>query len=268
MPFTASHPAAVLPLLRRPFVPVALIAGAVAPDLPYFVELPVTAQSWYEPFTNATFSHSWVGMLLVGLPGTVLLALLFSLVKRPVGDLFPFALEADGDDGKSRRGWPAFVFWFLISALIGLATHLVWDSITQEGRLLGVDLRFLHTNLWTGMTINRFLQHASTVLGLVVIVTWCVRRLRSGDVTLTRIAASRTWVIKRLAIVASIFLAGIAVAAFTVVETRNRDGALGLELTLAMILKSGIPVVVLGIMAYALAWHLVHLRRGASVRTE
>jgi hypothetical protein len=35
MPFTLSHPAAVLLLCRPPFVASALVAGAVAPDLPY-----------------------------------------------------------------------------------------------------------------------------------------------------------------------------------------------------------------------------------------
>ncbi|MEV0893740.1 DUF4184 family protein [Promicromonospora sp. NPDC050262] len=36
MPFTLSHPAAVLPLLCHPFSAAAIGAGAVAPDLPYF----------------------------------------------------------------------------------------------------------------------------------------------------------------------------------------------------------------------------------------
>ena len=35
MPFTLAHPAAVLPLCRRPLVASALVAGAVAPDLLY-----------------------------------------------------------------------------------------------------------------------------------------------------------------------------------------------------------------------------------------
>ncbi|MEI5672079.1 MULTISPECIES: DUF4184 family protein [unclassified Nocardioides] len=37
MPFTLVHPAAVLPLVRTPLVPSALVLGSVAPDLPYFV---------------------------------------------------------------------------------------------------------------------------------------------------------------------------------------------------------------------------------------
>ncbi|OEV34905.1 hypothetical protein HS99_0034890 [Kitasatospora aureofaciens] len=43
MPFTLSHPAAVLPLLRAagergPLVASALVAGSMAPDVPFFAE--------------------------------------------------------------------------------------------------------------------------------------------------------------------------------------------------------------------------------------
>ncbi|WP_368901166.1 DUF4184 family protein, partial [Escherichia coli] len=34
-------------MLRYPFVPAALVAGAVAPDFPYFMRIPVAAEDWY-----------------------------------------------------------------------------------------------------------------------------------------------------------------------------------------------------------------------------
>ena len=37
MPFTPSHAAAVLPFLRTPLPASALVAGSVAPDLPYYL---------------------------------------------------------------------------------------------------------------------------------------------------------------------------------------------------------------------------------------
>src|SRR5690606_26266927 len=63
VPFTLSHPAAVLPFVRAPFVPAALVAGALAPDVPYFVRLPRSADAWYEPFVNATTTHQPLGAL-------------------------------------------------------------------------------------------------------------------------------------------------------------------------------------------------------------
>lgn len=71
MPLTFAHPSVVLPLFRTPFVPAALVAGSMSPDLPYFLGATgtaVTAQSWYEPFFNATTSHSPLGALTVSLP--------------------------------------------------------------------------------------------------------------------------------------------------------------------------------------------------------
>src|SRR5215467_12574272 len=39
VPFTFSHPAAVLPLARRGLVFSALVVGSMAPDFPYFVQM-------------------------------------------------------------------------------------------------------------------------------------------------------------------------------------------------------------------------------------
>jgi hypothetical protein len=36
MPFTGSHPVAVLPLLRTPMPASGLVVGSIAPDLPYY----------------------------------------------------------------------------------------------------------------------------------------------------------------------------------------------------------------------------------------
>jgi len=36
VPFTGSHPAAVLPLLRTPLPSAALVIGSLVPDLPYY----------------------------------------------------------------------------------------------------------------------------------------------------------------------------------------------------------------------------------------
>lgn len=68
MPFTLAHPAVVLPLVRRPFVPGALVAGAMAPDLPYFLGAAGIASTragdWYGVFLNATETHGPLGLLL------------------------------------------------------------------------------------------------------------------------------------------------------------------------------------------------------------
>lgn len=178
MPFTLSHPAAVLPLLRHPFSAVALVAGAVAPDLPYFARstpVPVGAQSWYEPYMNATTSHGLVGALTVSLPYALALCGLYQVARRPVGALVAEPLGArrpvpDGAGRLLRR-----TAWVLLSLLIGIATHLVWDSVTHGDGYVVTHVPLLGTTVAGDLTWARALQHVSTVGGLVVIAVYLWR---------------------------------------------------------------------------------------------
>ncbi|MFD7453042.1 DUF4184 family protein [Kitasatospora sp. NPDC059827] len=193
MPFTMSHPAAVLPLLRTPFSRVALVAGAVAPDLPYFLVttgLPVSAQSWYEPFANATTTHTLPGALTVGLPYTLALWALLLAGWRPLAALLPLpapaALQSSGGAGGTGGTAGAMVRragWVLLSAVIGLATHLVWDSFTHYDGFVVTRAPWLNTTLAGSLTWARALQHASTIGGLAAIAVFAWRRrarLRTG----------------------------------------------------------------------------------------
>jgi hypothetical protein len=66
MPFTGSHPAAVLPFARTAMPASALVAGSVAPDLPLYLPTPYSAE----------LSHQIVGVLTVDvLAGFLLFAL-------------------------------------------------------------------------------------------------------------------------------------------------------------------------------------------------
>lgn len=144
MPFTLAHPAAVLPLLRGPLIGPALVAGAVAPDAPYFLVetgLPNSAQAWYEPLLNGTTSHGLGGVLTVDLPVALVLVLLFAVARAPLAP------------GVAPQRWRD-TGWIVISALLGIATHLVWDELT-----------------W-----SRLVQHLSTVLGLAVVAVYLWRR--------------------------------------------------------------------------------------------
>jgi hypothetical protein len=179
VPFTLSHPAAVLPLLRRPFSAAALVAGALAPDLPYFARstpVTVSAQSWYEPYMNATTSHTLLGAVTVSLPYAIALWGLFLLARRPVGSLLPTPArtrspEPDGASALLRRAG-----WVLLSLVIGIATHLVWDSFTHSDGFVVMHVPFLSTPLAGDLTWARALQHISTIGGLVIIAVYLWRR--------------------------------------------------------------------------------------------
>ncbi|MFF1817841.1 DUF4184 family protein [Kribbella sp. NPDC058245] len=163
MPFTLAHPAAVLPLLRPPFVPVALIAGSMAPDAPYFLTAAgitsTSADDWYGSFLNATTTHSLAG-LPIDLYYTAVLVAAYLLLRAPITAL-GLALPKIGRPN---------VLWLILSALIGAGTHLLWDFLT--------DADFV--------PVLRLLQYASTAFGLVVIgwYLWKHRSQFQGATTL------------------------------------------------------------------------------------
>jgi hypothetical protein len=133
--------------MRRPFVPAALVAGAMAPDVPYFAGVSATsADDWYEPFVNATHTHSLSGVP-IDLLYAVLLAAAWWFIQAPLA-----AAVGINPQTPDRPKNTQYVGWLIVSALIGVATHLLWDALT--------DLDFLP---------GRLLQYVSTAFGLVVV---------------------------------------------------------------------------------------------------
>ncbi|MCP2266986.1 DUF4184 family protein [Promicromonospora thailandica] len=289
MPFTLSHPAAVLPLLRHPFSTVALVAGAMAPDLPYFARrtpVPVSAQSWYEPFMNATTSHGLVGALTVSLPYALALCGLYWVARRPVEALLPVrsgrpgrgmagggpgaangertadgghpagdgsppsgAVRAPGAGAIGRRAG-----WVLLSLLIGIATHLVWDSFTHSDGYVVLHVPALSEPLAGGLTWARALQHASTVGGLAL-VAWYLWRRRE------RLSA-RT-------VPARVVWPTVGVAAVgAVAGTLDLWGDTGLttgqtiEAVLAGAATGAGAALIVGLFVYVVAWWAVRGRAG------
>ncbi|MEV8390612.1 MULTISPECIES: DUF4184 family protein [unclassified Streptomyces] len=180
MPFTLSHTAAVIPLLRSPFVPAALVMGTMAPDVPYFLQalrITLTAGAWYEPFLNATTSHSPTGALTVTLPFALLLVAAYRLLWGPVIALLPphLAISAPAPPhGMAEKARHAA--WLVLSALIGIATHLLWDSLTHVDGYAAAWLPFLRASGPGGLSVARLLQHASTAVGLAALGVHLWRR--------------------------------------------------------------------------------------------
>jgi len=186
MPFTPSHAVVALPFVRTPLAPAAIAVGAMAPDLPLFVRgLPL--------HYGVTHSFAW-------LPVTVLVALVLLLVwrcmLRPAArELSPRALAArlpgewDASAAPSARetfaGAPAArvtvgrVLLLAASLAIGVASHIVWDLFTHEGRWGAVLLPSLDAD-WGPLPGYKWLQHGSSIVGLAILgaylLVWLVRR--------------------------------------------------------------------------------------------
>ncbi|SIT92044.1 DUF4184 family protein [Pontibacter indicus] len=173
MPFTAAHPAAILPLLRhrRRFSATGLVTGSVAPDFQYFLLFPFLDQS----------GHTLAGLLHFNLPVALVIASIFQfIVRRPAIDHLPDWFKSRAlavpqfnwlDYLKER--WAVFAF----SAILGAFTHILWDSFTHEsGYFVQVwpVLASMVNVMGHEIMLCRILQHGSTLVGglLILRYTW------------------------------------------------------------------------------------------------
>lgn len=179
MPFTVSHVAAVLPLRRAPgsrwSLPVApLVIGSMVPDLPTFLR--------QDGLRAAT--HAASGIVTVDLALTVACGLLWTFgLRAPVMALAPGLSRRMGAPEPlwpSGRGddWNRWGRW-LLAAVVGSATHVLWDSFTHaDSRLVPYVPVLLHDI--AGLPLCAWLQYLSSVLGLVVLAVWSWRWWRAG----------------------------------------------------------------------------------------
>lgn len=255
MPFTLAHPAAVLPLARGPLVPAALVAGAMSPDVPYFVRLPRSADAWYEPFVNATTTHAWPGALTVAVPSAAVLLAVWWFVRLPLRALA-------GTDGRApeRTRTLRAAAWTLVSLAVGVATHVAWDAVTHGDGAAVQHIAWLREPLLGDMPAARVLQHASTVLGLVALGVWAGRRVAAWRAAGGRLPVDRV----RAAVVAALVVAGLAGA---LVGAAGSAGA-GAEAALSSAAtRGGAAFVVAGLVAAA-AWWALRLRPVAEPRAD
>jgi hypothetical protein len=182
MPFTPSHAVVALPFVRTPLVPAAIAVGAMTPDVPLFVR--GTAISY-----AGTHDPRWV-------PGTVLLALallvIWRLLLRPsVRELSPACLArrvpVEWDRGLRRTMQETFprsmsrIALLVLSLLIGVASHIAWDAFTHEGRAGSLLIPALGEQ-WGPLAGYTWLQHGSSVVGLLILGVWLILRLRQQPV--------------------------------------------------------------------------------------
>lgn len=168
MPFTLAHPAVVLPLRGLGVPMAALVAGAMAPDLPQMLGFsgPTEARAW---------SHSAKGVVTVDLAvGMVAVILWYAVYRRPLVDLAP---------DPWRRRLPARVrlrplAWLLCvpGVVLGAATHVVWDSFTHEDNW-GTEHVALLRDSYLGAAGYDWAQHLSSVFGLGVVTVAAMRYL-------------------------------------------------------------------------------------------
>jgi Domain of unknown function (DUF4184) len=172
VPFTLSHAAAALPFRRWRLVPSALVIGTFAPDFEYLLRLSPSGR----------YGHTLAGSFALTLPLALLVLWIFhALVKRPAAMLLPEAVRRrlQTDLGEFRFGGAARFLLIIASILLGIATHLLWDSFTHTTtwpyRHWQI-LRQLFTLPVLGpIPLYKILQHGSTIAGIGIIFIWLAR---------------------------------------------------------------------------------------------
>jgi hypothetical protein len=170
MPFTFSHPAAMIPfrILPKKWTSLTgLVIGSMCPDFEYFIRMK----------GYSTFGHSWGAMFWFVLPLSIVLSFLYHyIVRDTLIDNLPAFL-------KNRLlqirnfDWINYLkknYWVVvISILIGGCTHVLWDGLTHKHGL------FVKKNGWFDqafiidgyiMTRYKMLQHVSTIIGGIVVI--------------------------------------------------------------------------------------------------
>jgi hypothetical protein len=163
MPLAPAHPAAVLPLARLGLALSALVVGAVVPDLPVYLPVGVSYAT----------THSWQGLPVVVAIGLLGLWLWFALLRDAVVDLTPWLRRRA--PARARLGRRA---WLLapVAVGVGAGTHVLWDSATHDWGFIVREAAFLREE-YGSRPLYRWLQHASTVVGSIVVAAYAVHRL-------------------------------------------------------------------------------------------
>lgn len=223
MPFTPSHAVVALPFIRTPLILAAIAIGAMTPDLPLFVR----GIGLNYSFTHTYANILWTMVIAFGL------FLLWRVVLRPAAPaLSPkwLARRLSADWGQTpadamneavgigRRG--SYIPLLVVSLLIGVISHILWDEFTHEGRL-GQQLLPALADQWGPLQGFKWLQHGSSVVGLLIIAIWALLWLRrveprgAGEYVLPRWVRVSWWISLPAILLASWVIGSFVFGPFT-----------------------------------------------------
>lgn len=169
MPFTGSHPAAVLPFVRTALPASALVIGSMAPDIPYYL-----------PWRTDWPTHTAAGVVGVDLVlGAAAWTAWHGLLAAPALAAAPSGIRARlagrVRPGLASRLRSARAVAPAVAALVlGSATHVLWDAFTHADGW-GTERVPALAAVWHGRPGYTWAQDASSLIGGAVLVAWLAR---------------------------------------------------------------------------------------------
>ena len=251
MPFTLSHPAAAIPFLRTRLDPSALVIGCMAPDFEYFLH--------FAP--EGGFGHTLAGVFLFDLPVAFIVLWLFhKYAKDPLYTWLPESVRRRirlGPAALPIRNIAQFAL-VLLAILIGVATHILWDSFTHPGFWPYQHWQFLHRTVelpvYGSMEYVRVIQHGSTMLGAAVLLLWFwLWFRRTAPIEAESPTSPQGSHRAALVVISIVALIAAVLRGLVIPDLGNPDDNLGRKELIARAVITAIDIFWLGVVVYG-AW--------------
>ncbi|WP_155590457.1 DUF4184 family protein [Lysinibacillus cavernae] len=164
MPLTFAHPAAILPFSRKSrYIHFsAMVLGSMAPDFEYFLRgRPI-----------GEIGHTLIGFFLFNLPLVILIYFIYHRLihQNLINHLPAFLQDTYSHQMTGSITWKVVVFGY--SAILGMLTHVLWDSFTHQNGFMVTNFPLLsqtYTLYGYQIPFYKLLQHGSTLVGSTLI---------------------------------------------------------------------------------------------------
>ena len=141
----------------------------MAPDFEYFLR--------GQP--SGMIGHTLPGFLFINLPLVIVLYFIYhKFVHETLLAHLPYFLQ-DSYTQKLNLSRKMKMIVLCYSALIGMFTHIIWDSFTHENGFMVMKIPILYNTILIfslNVPIYKILQHGSTLFGLTIIIVYMLYR--------------------------------------------------------------------------------------------
>ena len=251
MPFTLAHAAAALPFRRTRLILSAVVVGTFAPDFEYFLRMT----------PGGHFGNTLPGVFVLDLPlSLVVLWLFHAYMREPMVALLPDPIQCRIFPGpRTFRFWgPARLALIFGSILVGVGTHILWDSFTHPTfwlyRHWAVLSQTVRLPVVGTVQYYKLFQHGSTVIGCAALLIWLLLWYRATGPGQPLLVMPFSLAMKRwfLAFLILIALFGALIRAFVGVGPPNSPRMA--ETFLGEAVVTTITLIWVQLLAYGIIW--------------